>query len=123
MALVPSLFEVTSMRWPGGNENTPDKWKRVGPNPGDVDKDKFDAFLSRIANMRADSFVATAPAGAEKPALVIAVKFYDGKKEERVTFGQASQDVYALRANEPGAAKTDATDFNESVKSLDELSK
>ena len=111
----------------GGNENTPDKWKRVSPNAGDVDKDKFDAFLAKIANMRAESFVAsTASTGLDKPALTVAVKFDDGKKEERVTFGQGGKDgkdVYAARPSEPGAAKTDANDFNDTLKSLDELSK
>ncbi len=111
----------------GGNENTPDKWKRVSPNPGDVDKDKFDAFLAKIANMRAESFVAsTASTGLDKPALTVAVKFDDGKKEERVTFGQGGKDgkdLYAARPSEPGAAKTDANDFNDTLKSLDELSK
>jgi hypothetical protein len=31
--------------------------------------------------------------------------------------------VYASQPGEPGAAKTDATDFTESMKTLDELSK
>jgi hypothetical protein len=107
-----------------GTENTPDKWRRVSPNAGDVDKDKFDAFLSRLANMRADKFVAsTANTGLDKPALTIVAKFDEGKKEDRVTFGQSGQDVYAARPGEPGAAKTDAADFNESVKTLDELAK
>jgi len=105
-------------------EGTPDKWHRVSPNAGDVDKDKFDAFVGRIANMRADKFVPSAVGtGLDKPAMTVVVKFDDGKKEERVTFGQSGQDVYAARPGEPGAAKTDAADFNESLKSLDELSK
>jgi len=104
--------------------DAPDKWHRVSPNAGDVDKDKFDAFLSRLANMRADSFVAsTANTGLDKPALTVAVKFEDGKKEERILFGQSGQTVYASKAGDPGAAKTDAADFTESLKSLDELSK
>ena len=53
----------------------------------------------------------------------MSVKFDDGKKEERVTFGQAGSDVYVSRPGEPGAAKIDAADFNEAIKSLDELSK
>lgn len=107
-----------------GNESTPDTWKRASPNAGNVDKDKFDAFLARLANMRAESFTPTvANTGTDKPALTVYVKFDEGKKEERVSFGQAGDAVFALRPNEPGAAKTDATDFNESIKSLDELSK
>ena len=108
----------------GGNENTPDKWRRVSPNPADVDKDKMDAFLSKLANMRASSFVdSTARTGLDKPAMSIVVKFDEGKKEERLSFGQSGQDVFAERPGEPGAAKTDAADFTESMKSLDELAK
>jgi len=105
-------------------EGTPDKWRRTSPNAGDVDKDKFDALLAKLANMRAEKFVAsTSGTGLDKPAMAIAVKFDDGKKEERVSFGQAGSDVYASRPGEQGAAKTDATEFNEAVKSLEELSK
>ncbi|HTK75950.1 MAG TPA: DUF4340 domain-containing protein [Gemmataceae bacterium] len=105
-------------------EGTPDKWRRASPNAGDVDKDKFDAFLAKLANMRADKFVAsTSGTGLDKPAMTIAVKFDEGKKEERVSFGQSGSDVYAARPGEPGAAKTEAADFNESIKSLEELSK
>ena len=51
------------------------------------------------------------------------MKFDDGKKEERVTFGKVGNDVFASRPGEPGAAKADATDFNDVIKSLDEISK
>ncbi|HEX7140099.1 MAG TPA: DUF4340 domain-containing protein [Vicinamibacterales bacterium] len=105
-------------------EGKPDTWHRASPNAGDVDKDKFDAFLGRISNMRAGKFVAsTAGTGLDKPVLTVVVKFDDNKKEERVTFGQSGQDVHAARPGEPGAAKTDTADFNESLKSIDELSK
>jgi hypothetical protein len=105
-------------------QTNPDVWKRVSPAPKDVDRDKMDALLSRLSNMRASSFVnGTANTGLDKPALVVAVTFEDGKKHERVSFGQNGGDVYASRPGEPGAAKVDATDFSESIKSLDELSK
>jgi hypothetical protein len=55
--------------------------------------------------------------------MTVSVKFDDNKKEEKVTFGQVGSDVFAIRPNEPGAAKTDAADFNESVKTLEELAK
>jgi len=105
-------------------EGKPDTWHRASPNAGDVDKDKFDAFLGRISNMRAEKFVPSAAGtGLDKPALTVVVKFDDNKKEERVTFAQSGQDVHAARPGEPGAAKTDTADFNESLKSIDELSK
>jgi hypothetical protein len=109
---------------PGQGDTTPDKWRRISPNAADADKDKIDSLLTRLANMRASSFVeSTAKTGLDKPAMAIFVKFDDGKKEERVTFGKVDNDVYASRPGEPGAAKADATDFTEANKSLDELSK
>jgi hypothetical protein len=105
-------------------QTNPDMWKRVGPSPKDAAKETMDSMLSRLSNMRAASFTdSTANTGADKPALTVFVKFEDGKKDERVSFGQHGSDVFALRQGEPGAAKVDATDFNETIKSLDELSK
>jgi uncharacterized protein DUF4340 len=107
-----------------GQNDKPDTWKRTSPNPGDVDKDKMDSLLSKLSNMRAASFVeSTAKTGLDKPALTVTVKFDEGKKEEKVTFGQSGSDVFAARPGEPGAAKAETADFNEAIKSLDEISK
>ena len=59
----------------------------------------------------------------DKPALVVYAKFEDGKKEERVTFGQSGSDVYFSRPGEPDAAKADSEKFNDAIKAHDELSK
>jgi len=108
----------------GQGTNAVDKWRRVSPAAGDVDKDKMDSLLSRLANMRAASFVgSSAKTGLESPAMTVFVKFEDGKKEERASFGKADADVYVSRPGEGDAAKIDATDFNEAVKTLDEISK
>ena len=108
----------------GQGQNAADKWRRVSPKPGDVDKDKMDSLLSRLSNMRAASFVeSTAKTGLDAPAMTVAVKFDDGKKEERVTFGKTEPDAFAARPGEPGAAKIDTTDFTEATKTLDEISK
>jgi hypothetical protein len=108
----------------GQGENAPDKWRRVSPTAGDVDKDKSDNLLAKLSNMRAISFVdSTTKTGVDKPALTVSVKFDDGKKEEKVAFGQVGADVFASRANDPGAAKVDSADFSDVNKSLDELSK
>jgi hypothetical protein len=108
----------------GTGENAPDKWHRASPNPGDVDKDKMDGLLSKLSNMRAASFVdSTAKAGLDKPALVVDAKFDEGKKNEKVMFGQVGTDVFAGRPNEPGAAKSDSADLNDVLKSFDEIAK
>lgn len=115
---------VVLERVKGTGENAPDTWKRVSPTAADVDREKSDGLLSKLSNIRAASFVdTTAKTGLDKPALMVTVKFDDGKKEEKVTFGQAGSDVFVSRPGEPGAAKVDAADFNEAIKSLDELSK
>ena len=115
---------VVLERVKGQGENAPDTWRRVGPPAKDVDREKSDSLLSRLSNIRAASFVdSTAKTGLDKPALVVSVKFDDGKKEEKVSFGQSGSDVYVSRPGEPGAAKIDAADFNDAIKSLEELSK
>ena len=115
---------VVLERVKGQGENAPDTWRRVTPSAKDVERDKSDSLLSKLSNIRAASFVeSTAKTGLDKPALTVSVKFDDGKKEEKVTFGQAGSDVYVSRPGEPGAAKIDAADFNDAIKSLDELSK
>jgi hypothetical protein len=113
---------VVFERVKGEGENAQDKWRRVSPNPADLDRDKVDAMLAKLANMRATAFVESAPKTAQ-PALDLRVKFDDGKKEERVTFVKSDADVFAQRPGEPGAAKTDAADLTEALKSLDELGK
>ncbi len=108
----------------GAKEGDPDKWRRVSPNAADADRDKVDALLAKLANMRASSFVESqAKTGLDKPALVVYAKFDDGKKEERISFSQVDKDVYASIPGAAGAAKADAADFTEALKSLDELAK
>jgi hypothetical protein len=117
------VFEKTRNTGKDAQTN-PDIWKRVSPNPKDASKDTMDAMLSRLSNMRASSFVdAAAKTGLDKPALVVNVKFDDGKKQERIAFGQQGGDTFASRPGEPGAAKIDTADFDAVIKSLDELSK
>jgi hypothetical protein len=115
---------VVLERVKGKGENAADTWRRVSPTAADVDREKTDSLLSKLSNIRAASFVeSTAKTGLDKPALAVTVKFDDSKKEEKVTFGQAGNDVFVSRPGEQGAAKVDTADFNEAIKSLDELSK
>jgi Domain of unknown function (DUF4340) len=115
---------VVLERVKGQGENAADTWRRVSPSAKDIEREKSDSLLSKLSNIRAASFVdSTAKTGLDKPALVVSVKFEDSKKEEKVTFGQSGSDVFVSRPGEPGAAKIDAADFNDAIKSLDELSK
>src|SRR4051794_18187623 len=99
---------ITLERTKGQGENAPDKWKRVSPTPGDLDKEKSDSLLGKLSNIRVTSFAdASAKTGVDKPALSVVVKFDEGKKEDRATFGQVGNDVFVSRPGEPGAAKID----------------
>jgi len=114
------VFERTK----GTGENPVDSWKRVSPNPGEPDKSKVEAMLAGLADIRVTSFSDTlAKTGLDKPAMTVTVKFDEGKKEEKVSFGKNGNDVYALIAGQPGAGKIEAEKFDEAIKALDELSK
>lgn len=108
----------------GQGEDAQDTWRRASPNPADADRSKVEGLLAGLADIRATSFLpSTAKTGLDAPALTVLVKFDEGKKEERVSFGKSGEDVYALVPGQPGAAKIEAEKFTEANTTLDELSK
>jgi hypothetical protein len=118
------VFERTKAQPAPDGQTGGNTWKRVSPNPAEADRDKVDALLARLASMRATSFVESAAGtGLDKPAMTVYVKFEDGKKEERIAFGQTGADTFASRPGEPGAMKTETADFTDALKSLDDVSK
>ena len=121
-----SRFEVTRAgttvvfekeKWK--DADAPGKWVQAQPRK-DVDEGKVIDVLSRLSNLRAESFVDALPAGTIEAAQVKA-RSSEGKKEDVVTFHKAGEDVYATRPGEPGAARVAPADFNDAVKLLDEL--
>ena len=111
----------TFERVKGTGENPVDTWKQVVPADKAVDSSNFEGALLDFSNLRADSFVDRAgPAtGLDKPAAIVVVKFDDGKKEERVTFGIGGSSVFATRADQPGALQLEAGKYEAAVKKLD----
>ena len=108
----------------GTGENAQDTWKRVSPTPAEPDKEKFQAFVAALADIRAMSFVdAKAKTGLDSPAATIVVKFEDGKKEDRVLLGKGGADAFASRPDDPGAAKIDPTKLDDALTSIDEFAK
>jgi len=107
-----------------GEKDQPDKWRRVSPNPADADREKVEKLLADLADMRVTSFVeSTAKTGVDSPVLVVDAKFDEGKKEEKISFGQNGSEVYVARPGDPGAGKIDADRLTEALKQLDEVSK
>ena len=116
-----STFEKTKVKNKEGQDE--EKWRQLTPQARDLDQASFDTLLSALTNMRAASFVeATAAAKAlASPELTAAIKFDEGKKEDRVTLAKAGTDGFAARANEPGAAKVEASAIDAVTKALQEL--
>jgi hypothetical protein len=113
-------FEKTKVKNEKGQEE--EKWRQIAPQARELDQPGFDKLLSAVTGVRATSFVDQAPAKAlAAPSLTVAIKFDEGKKEERVTFASAGTDVYAARAGEPGAAKIDTTALDSINNALQEL--
>lgn len=107
----------------GSTPSVPDTWRQVVPAVKTVDSSNFAGALLEFSNLRADAALdkAGSAAGLSSPAAVITVKFDDGKKEERVTISRAGDQVFAARADQPGALKLNAAEFDAAVKKLDTI--
>ena len=98
-------------------ESAGEKWQRVaGSATTDIDTGKMDDYLSKLTALRAESFVATA---LDKPVLVVSAS-YDGGKFERVRFSRGTEAV-AAREGEAGAARLNASSYDETIKSFEAL--
>ena len=114
-------FEKTKTKNKEGQDE--EKWRQVSPQARELDQASFDALLSALTGIRATGFVdaAAAAKALAAPELSVAIKFDEGKKEERVALAKAGTDGFASRAGEPGAAKVDASAIDAAVKALQEL--
>jgi len=109
----------------GTGANAVDTWKQTAPAAKAVDSSNFEGVLLDFSNLRAEGFAATPGpargAGNNTPPAVIAVKFDDGKKEERVVIGPSGPSVYAQRPDQPGALKVEAGKYEAAIKKLDAI--
>jgi hypothetical protein len=101
----------------GKEEGAPERWMQVEPAE-DVEETKIIDGLSKVSNLRADSFVDVMPPGAGQTVRVRALST-GGKKEDLVTFFEVGDDVYATRAADPGAARVKGTDFRAALAAFD----
>jgi hypothetical protein len=115
-------FEKTTEQPKDKGKEPETHWRQVKPTAHDADLAKVEDFLSKLSNLRAQSFAdAKTKTGLDAPVATVSVKFDDGKKQERVVFGKIGADVYASRSNEAGVAKIDATEFDDVMKALDAI--
>jgi len=108
----------------GDGKDAVDKWRETKPAAKDLDAAAFDALLTKLTNLRAQSFVEAGgktKTGLESPVVVVTVRFDEGKKEEKVSFGRAGTEVFAAMTGQPGAARIDATEFDDVLKALEAI--
>jgi hypothetical protein len=91
-------------------------WKKGGQN---ADTAKVEDLLTKLSNLRAQSFESATHAALKSPEVVVTAT-YDGKSET-VQLGRAGTDAYASRADEPGSAKLETTPYEDALKALDAL--
>jgi hypothetical protein len=100
-------------------ESDPETWVQTQPPPAKaIDTSKIEDFLSKMSNLRAQSFVDALPKDAAQVART-AARWNEGKKEETVVFHRLASDAYAVRGTEPGAAKLTGSDFDDAIKALE----
>ena len=112
---------TTYERLKGKGKDGADLWQ-VTATKKEVDAAKLEAAFSKLASLRAQSFAdAEAKTGLDTPVLTVKAVFDEKKKTEVVTVGRVGTDVFARRADEPGAAKLDAAEWDAALKAFDEL--
>jgi hypothetical protein len=85
-----------------------------------VDLMKVEDLITKLSNLRAQSFEASPNAALKTPTLTVTVRF-DESKTETVNLARAGSDAFGSRADEPGDAKLEASVVDEVVKALDAL--
>ena len=113
-------FEKTKVKNKEGQDE--EKWRQLTPQARELDQPAFDTLLSALTAIRATGFVDAAAAKAlSTPELSVAIKFDEGKKEDKVALARSGTDGFASRAGEPGAAKIDPATIDAATKALREL--
>jgi hypothetical protein len=118
---VAVVFERTR-----GQDQNPDKWRRVTPTPAEPDATSMDNLFASLEGLRVTSFVEpAATSDAATPALIVDAKFENGTKDERVSFVRppAGAAVWATVPGQPGPVTVAAAEFDEVLKALDAVAK
>ena len=97
-----------------------DVWRRIEPEPADIERPEMDALLRALSDLRADSFVESRQGtGLDAPLAAITATFGDDGEEERVLLGRSGDAAYGLHGDEPGAALLDTAAVDDALDALD----
>jgi hypothetical protein len=101
--------------------SAPELWSQTKPAAKEVNQTAMTDLLNTLSSLRADSFVASAPASGDDMA--VTAKFGDtaAPTTEVVTLRKAGTTAYALRTGEPGAAVIPTADFDKAITQLQAL--
>ena len=100
------------------------QWKQTAPKPKGVNSDKMDTFLTRLRDLRADSFPKggnLADFGLAKPAYRFNVQSGEKNTTEIVEAAKSGDHVYARRSTDPLPSELPKTALDDIEKSLGEL--
>ena len=99
-----------------------ESWRRVEPEPADLDRAAADDLLQQLSGLRADSFTDTRDGtGLDAPLATVVVTYGDEDEEERILIGRAGDAAYGAHADEPGAGVLDAGAVDEALAALDAI--
>jgi hypothetical protein len=105
-------------------ERQGNQWKQTTPKSKNLNSDKMDSFLTRLRDLRADSFpkgANLADFGLSKPAYRFNVQSGDKNTTEIVEAAKSGDHVYARRSTDPLPSELAKTALDEIEKSLGEL--
>lgn len=112
---------ITFTKVAGSGETPADKWTISGSGATrDADTAKMDDLLAKLSNLRADTFVAAAPAKAATPVVKVTAEFDENKKED-ASIGKDGADAFGTRPDEAGAMQLTASAVDEALKALDDV--
>lgn len=105
-------------------EDAETAWTQTQPEAGAIERSDMDDLLSRISNLRADSFVESRTDAAVSDSDILATvraTFGDEETEESVVFWRRGTDTYAVSGDEPGAGVVDSDSVDRAFDALDQL--
>ncbi len=105
-------------------EDTETTWTQTQPEAGAIERSDMDDLLSKISNLRADSFVESRAEVAISEADIIAtvrVTYGDEETEESVVFWRSGDDTYAVNGNEPGAGVVESGSVDNAFDALGQI--
>ncbi len=97
-------------------------WKNAAGK--EIDAVKVNDLLTRLSNIRAQSFEDATDSALKTPALVVTAQFGENKDENRsetVTLARSGESLVGSRPDEPGTLKIEGTPLDDILKAVDAL--